>query len=173
MELEVREAFRNRPRLVEDARGFLGMEVFTDQDDPSVFYLHTRWTDASAFRAWHTSDAHKRSHAGIPKGLWLDAAFTQLTLLNDTRQDGDYGEDSHNWADVLSESVLTSPIICFLGAALDGRIQACNSRMASLLKVSEEELRGQSLWLFLTDPDAARLREHCFRPRGRVGAGTA
>ena len=31
--------------------------------------------------------------------------------------------------------------------------------MASLLKVSEEELRGQSLWRFLTDPDAARLRE--------------
>jgi len=83
MEPEVREAFRNRPRLVEDAPGFLGMEVFTDQDDPSVFYLHTRWTDPSSFRAWHTSDAHKRSHAGIPKGLRLDAAFTQLTLLND------------------------------------------------------------------------------------------
>jgi hypothetical protein len=31
--------------------------------------------------------------------------------------------------------------------------------MASLLKVSEEELRGQSLWRFLTDTDAAWLRE--------------
>jgi hypothetical protein len=31
--------------------------------------------------------------------------------------------------------------------------------MVSLLGVSEEELRGQSLWRFLTDPDAVRLRE--------------
>ena len=159
MEQEVREAFRNRPRLVEDAPGFLGMEVFTDQDDASVFYLHTRWTDASSFRTWHASDAHRRSHAGIPKGLKLDAAFTQLTLLNDIAQGGNDREDSHNWADLLSEAVLTSPIVCFLGAGLDGRIQVCNSRMASLLKVSEEEVRGQSLWRFLTDPDAARLRE--------------
>ena len=96
MEAEVREAFRNRPRLVEDAPGFLGMEVLTDRDDPSVFYLHTRWTDAKSFRAWHTSDAHKRSHAGMPKGLRLDAAFTQLTLLNDTTQGGNDREDPHN-----------------------------------------------------------------------------
>ena len=159
LEQEVREAFRNRPRLVEDAPGFRGMEVLTDQNDPSIFFLHTRWTDAASFRAWHASDAHRRSHAGIPKGLKLDAAFTQLTLLNDITQAAESHEESYKWTDLVSESVLAGPMVCFVAAALDGRILACNSRMASLLKVPEEGLPGQSLWRFLTDPDAAQLRE--------------
>ena len=159
LEQEVREAFRNRPRLVEDAPGFRGMEVLTDQNDPSIFFLHTRWTDAASFHAWHASDAHRRSHAGIPKGLKLDASFTQLTLLNDIMQGAEDPDQPFNWADLLSESVLASPMVCFLAAGRDGKIHACNSRMASLLKVPEEKLRGQSLWRFLTDPDAARLRE--------------
>ena len=82
LENDVARAFLNRPRLVEQAEGFLGMEVFTDSKDASVFYLSTRWTTESAFREWHSSDAHHASHKGIPKGLKLDAAFTQLTILD-------------------------------------------------------------------------------------------
>ncbi len=33
----VREAFLHRPHLVDDVRGFLGMEVFTDSTDPVLF----------------------------------------------------------------------------------------------------------------------------------------
>lgn len=78
---EVATAFRTRPRLVEDAVGFRGLEVFCDADDGSVFYLLTRWTDFDCFRAWHGSDAHRRSHKGIPKGLKLDPAFTKVWHL--------------------------------------------------------------------------------------------
>jgi len=81
MQDSVAGAFLNRPRLVENAEGFLGLEVFRDSMDSSVFYLSTRWTTESAFRQWHSSEAHHASHKGIPKGLKLDPAFTQLSVL--------------------------------------------------------------------------------------------
>jgi heme oxygenase (mycobilin-producing) len=82
LEESVARAFLNRPRLVEKAEGFLSLEVFTDSKDPSVFYLSTRWTTESAFRQWHASEAHHASHLGIPKGLKLDPAFTQLVVMD-------------------------------------------------------------------------------------------
>ena len=81
LEDSVARAFLDRPRLVESAEGFLGLEVFTDSNDTSVFYLSTRWTTESAFRQWHASEAHHTSHKGIPKGLKLDPAFTQLIVM--------------------------------------------------------------------------------------------
>ena len=47
MEDAVRHGFLNRSHLVDNVRGFLGMEVFTELDDVTAFYLVTRWTDAS------------------------------------------------------------------------------------------------------------------------------
>lgn len=81
LEDSVARAFVNRPRLVEHAEGFLGLEVFTDGGDASVFYLSTRWTSQAAFRQWHASEAHHASHKGIPAGLKLDPAFTQLIVM--------------------------------------------------------------------------------------------
>jgi heme-degrading monooxygenase HmoA len=82
MEESVAQAFRDRPRLVEGAEGFLSLEVFTDRSDASIFYLSTRWTSEAAFRQWHSSEAHHASHRGIPKGLKLDPAFTQLVVMD-------------------------------------------------------------------------------------------
>jgi heme-degrading monooxygenase HmoA len=80
-EQDVRQAFLNRPRLVDDQPGFLGLEVFQDQADCAIFYLVTRWADVSSFRTWHSSAAHHRSHELMPKGLKLDSAFTELRIL--------------------------------------------------------------------------------------------
>ena len=80
-EQDVREAFLKRPRFVDGEAGFLGLEVFQDQTDAALFYLITRWSDAPSFRAWHSSQAHKRSHELMPKGLKLDSAFTELRIL--------------------------------------------------------------------------------------------
>jgi heme-degrading monooxygenase HmoA len=44
MEAAVRQAFLDRPHLVDDAPGFRGMQVFVDHKDGSVFHLLTRWT---------------------------------------------------------------------------------------------------------------------------------
>ena len=81
MEGDVARAFQQRPRGVEAAPGFLWLEVFVDASDPTVFYLVTRWTDEGAYRTWHDSPAHRESHALIPKGLKLDAEWTQLYQL--------------------------------------------------------------------------------------------
>lgn len=81
MDESVKTAFENRPHLVEEAAGFAGLEVFTDARDTSVFFLLTRWTDFECYRRWHGSQAHRQSHAGIPKGLKLDATFTKVWEL--------------------------------------------------------------------------------------------
>lgn len=71
MNEEVRQAFRNRPGLVDGAPGFLRMEVISPLDRPEEFWLITFWKDEVSFRTWHRGHAYSESHAGIPKGLKL------------------------------------------------------------------------------------------------------
>jgi heme-degrading monooxygenase HmoA len=79
---EVAAAFRARPHLVESAHGFVRLEVLTPKDDDSEFWLLTYWTDEESFREWHSSHLYRDSHAGIPKGLKLDPAATELRSFN-------------------------------------------------------------------------------------------
>jgi len=81
MEADVARAFRERPHLVDDQPGFLGMEVFTGPKDPAVFHLVTRWTDEGSFLLWHHGDQHRLSHQSMPRGLKLDPVFTSLQVL--------------------------------------------------------------------------------------------
>lgn len=78
MENDVAEAFRGRPHLVDDAPGFVRMEVLSPAEDAAEFWLVTYWTDEASFRAWHHGHTFRESHAWIPKGLKLDAAATEL-----------------------------------------------------------------------------------------------
>ena len=75
---EVRAAFVNRPHLVEDAPGFIRMEVLTPADDPDEFWLLTFWIDEPSFRTWHDGPAHRQSHDRIPRGLKLHPEATQV-----------------------------------------------------------------------------------------------
>ena len=68
---EVREAFRNRPHLVEDAPGFIRMEVISPRELPAEIWLLTYWETEDAFSKWHQSHLYHESHKGIPKGLKL------------------------------------------------------------------------------------------------------
>ncbi|MEX0890482.1 MAG: antibiotic biosynthesis monooxygenase family protein [Balneolaceae bacterium] len=69
-EQEVREAFRNRPGLVEKTLGFRGLNVISPEENPSEIWLITHWDSREAFEYWHKH--HKsESHQGIPKGLKL------------------------------------------------------------------------------------------------------
>ena len=81
LEPDVVRAFRERPHAVEQAPGFLWLEVFADASDPAVFYLLTRWADMQSYETWHGSPAHRDSHAFIPKGLKLDPAWTKIYRL--------------------------------------------------------------------------------------------
>jgi heme-degrading monooxygenase HmoA len=68
---EVRAAFRSRPHLVDDAPGFLGLEVMSPVDARAEIWLVTRWRDEQAYRTWHRGHQYHDSHKGIPKGLKL------------------------------------------------------------------------------------------------------
>ena len=68
---QVKAAFMARPHLVDDAPGFLRMEVLSPLDDLNEIWLFTHWTDEQSFRAWHHSHLYHESHRGIPKGLKL------------------------------------------------------------------------------------------------------
>lgn len=161
-ESSVRDAFLARPRLVDSAPGFLGIETFTDARQPEIFYLVTRWTDEASYRTWHSSDRHRESHAFIPEGLKLDATYTTLTVadrLEDTTGAGAAAEQVVADAAVLLQAHVSDAqtLYCFV-AAVDGTIHYCNSAGAAVLGKQPGELHGQPLWPHLTEPDAAALR---------------
>lgn len=79
---EVKQAFRDRPHLVEGAAGFLRMDVISPRDSPEEIWLITYWTDEPSYRGWHDSPAHGASHKYIPKGLKLDPRRTKLTFFD-------------------------------------------------------------------------------------------
>lgn len=76
IEDEVKAAFRNRPHLVEDAPGFVRMEVLSPLDRPAEIWLITYWSDEPSFVSWHRSHLYQESHQGIPRGLKLVSGQT-------------------------------------------------------------------------------------------------
>ena len=67
----VAEAFIRRPQLVENAPGFVSLEVLRNHQNPRLFWLITRWTDDTSYRTWHRGHTYKSAHRGIPRGLKL------------------------------------------------------------------------------------------------------
>ena len=78
LEAEVRAAFLRRPHLVDVAEGFVRMDVVSPAGDDAEFWLLTFWRDEESFRRWHHSHLYRESHAGIPAGLKLVPASTEL-----------------------------------------------------------------------------------------------
>ena len=68
---EIREAFRARPHLVDNAPGFVGMHVMSPIENPAEIWLVTRWENEQSYRSWHKSHGYHESHGAIPKGLKL------------------------------------------------------------------------------------------------------
>lgn len=75
---EVAEAFRHRPHLVEDAPGFIRMEVLSPVEDESEFWLLTIWSDEESYTIWHKGHTYRESHKQIPRGLKLDPSATEI-----------------------------------------------------------------------------------------------
>lgn len=76
-----RKAFLARPHRVEDAPGFLRLEVLCPRDQPDEFWLFTYWTDEESFRVWHRSHDYKESHRGMPKGLKVVPGSVSIRVL--------------------------------------------------------------------------------------------
>lgn len=67
----VREAFLNRPHLVDNAPGFVALQVMSPLDNPQEIWLVTHWREEANYRDWHRGHSYHLAHAGIPKGLKL------------------------------------------------------------------------------------------------------
>ena len=78
MTAEVKDAFVNRPHLVDRAPGFICMEVMSPCDDAAEIWLFTYWQDEASYRNWHRSHLYHEAHCGIPKGLKLVPRSAQL-----------------------------------------------------------------------------------------------
>ena len=156
LEAAVRHAFFDRPHLVDQVSGFLGMDVYTDASDPTIVYLFTRWNDADSFRQWHGSDALRLSHQGIPRGIELDPGFTQVLILDrlqDSCRPPNLAEFTADAVLILAHHLASTQVVFLIVAAPDGTIRNCNAAIANLLKIPREQLQGRSLWQFLPDAD--------------------
>lgn len=75
---ELVNAFRNRARLVDEADGFLDLQVWQSDRDASELIMVSRWRDRAAFRAYMRSEAHRISHGRVAPDL--DAAISLQAL---------------------------------------------------------------------------------------------
>lgn len=158
MEQQVRDAFEARPRLVERAPGFLGMEVHVDADDPAVFYLETRWTRRADFDAWHRSDDHKRSQRGMPRGLKIDPGSTAVTVL-ERIQPAEEAAEGHMLRDAVAEFASGAPDVHVLEMDLQGRVRRANAAAADWLGRQAGELVGMHVDQLLAAHDRALVEE--------------
>ena len=78
---KVKQAFLQRPHLVDQAPGFVRLEVISPVDNPDEIWLLTYWSDESSYRDWHRSHLYRDSHGGIPKGLKLVPQGTRLRFF--------------------------------------------------------------------------------------------
>ncbi len=82
MELEVKQAFLDRPHLVDNEIGFIKMEVMNPVEKPEEFILITYWHSQQHWDEWYKGHKYKASHENIPKGLKLIPKSTQITYYN-------------------------------------------------------------------------------------------
>jgi heme oxygenase (mycobilin-producing) len=78
---EVKDAFIKRPHLVEEATGFLRLEVISPLDNKDEIWLLTYWRDEDSFKVWHHSHLYHDSHKGIPRGLKLVPKSARLRFF--------------------------------------------------------------------------------------------
>ena len=75
---ELVSAFRRRARLMDDADGFVDLQVWQSDRDPGELVIVSRWRDRAAFTAYMCSEQHRISHDRIDSDL--DAAIKLQAL---------------------------------------------------------------------------------------------
>jgi EAL domain-containing protein (putative c-di-GMP-specific phosphodiesterase class I)/heme-degrading monooxygenase HmoA len=62
------DAFAHRLHAVEDAPGFKGLEVWSDEGSATAYVMVSWWACRADFQAYMKSEEHRRSHARVPRG---------------------------------------------------------------------------------------------------------
>jgi heme-degrading monooxygenase HmoA len=66
---ELVAAFRRRAHLVDSADGFVDLQVWQSDRDPTELMMVSRWRDRASFTAYMRSPAHRVSHSRIAPDL--------------------------------------------------------------------------------------------------------
>ena len=66
---ELIAAFRRRAHLVDDADGFVDLQVWRSDRDAGEILMVSRWQNREAFKAYMRSTEHRISHARIDPQL--------------------------------------------------------------------------------------------------------
>jgi heme-degrading monooxygenase HmoA len=66
---ELVSAFRRRAHLVEEADGFVDLQVWQSDRDAGELVMVSRWRDREAFKAYMKSESHRVSHDRIDPDL--------------------------------------------------------------------------------------------------------
>ena len=77
----VKDAFRNRPHMVEQAQGFLRLDVISPLDKCEEVWLITHWQDQSSYDVWYRSHEYHKVHEMMPKGMKLIPGSTEIRLF--------------------------------------------------------------------------------------------
>ncbi len=75
-------AFRARARLVDDADGFVDLQVWQSDRDRGELIMVSRWRDRDAFKAYMRSPAHRISHDRIDPDLQAAIKLERLEHLH-------------------------------------------------------------------------------------------
>jgi heme-degrading monooxygenase HmoA len=75
-------AFRNRLGAVDGFDGFCDLEVWSSDRDAGEVLMVSRWRDRASFTAYMRSEAHRVSHARVPKRLDDAIALQRLDHMH-------------------------------------------------------------------------------------------
>jgi heme-degrading monooxygenase HmoA len=79
---ELVAAFRGRAHLIDAADGFVDLQVWQSDRDPSELWMVSRWRDRAAFTAYMRSTSHRVSHERIDPDLKADIKLERLEHLH-------------------------------------------------------------------------------------------
>jgi heme-degrading monooxygenase HmoA len=79
---ELITAFRSRAGLVDEADGFLDLQVWQSDKDPGEIIMVSRWRDKGAFTAYLRSEEHEVSHHRIAPDLKSDIRLRRLEQMH-------------------------------------------------------------------------------------------
>ena len=75
-------AFRARARLVDEAEGFVDLQVWQSDRDEGELIMVSRWRDREAFKAYMRSADHRASHERIDPELQAAIRLERLEHLH-------------------------------------------------------------------------------------------
>jgi len=79
---ELLDAFKARAGLVDDAAGFIDLEVWHSDRDAGEVIMVSRWDDRDAFTRYMRSPEHKTSHGRIAPALKAVISLERLDHLH-------------------------------------------------------------------------------------------